>query len=38
MNYAKEHKIKYFETSTFTGESVKEIFETLVTGIMIVKF
>ena len=37
MNYAKEHNIKYFEASTFTGESVNEIFESLVAGIMLVK-
>ncbi|KAM3146857.1 hypothetical protein pb186bvf_001011 [Paramecium bursaria] len=38
MNYAKEQNIKYFESSTFTRESIQEIFETLVIGIMQIKF
>ncbi|KAM3146858.1 hypothetical protein pb186bvf_001012 [Paramecium bursaria] len=33
MNYAKEQNIKYFESSSFTGESIQDIFETLVIDI-----
>ncbi|KAM3146859.1 hypothetical protein pb186bvf_001013 [Paramecium bursaria] len=34
MNYAKEQNIKYFESSSFTGESINEIFASLVEDIV----
>ena len=38
MNYAKEQNIKYFESSSFTGESINEIFASLVEGINIILY